>query len=387
MHKISSRTEDKILPMKVANIGFLLDRLGQDCHSLQFLRELTQNSIEAIHRSGKPGQIVWDLDWNGYELEQQQKLCIVDTGDGMTGEELVRFINQLSSSIAEQDLSGNYGVGAKVSAATRNHQGVIYLSWKNGQGCMIQLYRENKTGQYGLKQWERSDGTYGHFMPIEDDVKPEYISDHGTMVILLGNSAEEKTIEAPEGAPSPSRWVSKYLNSRYFKFPNDVNLRAREGWLYPRTDKDRNYLRTLTGQEAYLQQHSIATGKVKLSEANAYWWILKEEPAIGNNSGFIESAGHVAALYQNELYEMASARAGMSKLQQFGITFGYKWVVIYIEPISDHDREITTNTSRTSLLINNNAIPWTEWAEEFRENMPSELEDFIKRKAAGSRIY
>ena len=42
--------EGNFLEMTVSNIGFLLDRLGQDCHPLQFLRELTQNSIEAINR-------------------------------------------------------------------------------------------------------------------------------------------------------------------------------------------------------------------------------------------------------------------------------------------------------------------------------------------------
>jgi hypothetical protein len=140
---------NNILEMKVGNIGFLLDRLGQDCHPLQFLRELTQNSIEAIQRTGEPGELIWDVDWNTYTLEDSQKLCIVDTGDGMTGEEMVRFINQLSSSVSEQSFSGNYGVGAKVSAATRNHHGVIYVSWKDGQGSMIHLHRNSKTGQYG----------------------------------------------------------------------------------------------------------------------------------------------------------------------------------------------------------------------------------------------
>ena len=36
------------LPLTVQNTGFLLERLGEDCHPLQFLRELTQNAIEAI---------------------------------------------------------------------------------------------------------------------------------------------------------------------------------------------------------------------------------------------------------------------------------------------------------------------------------------------------
>src|SRR5437016_6407350 len=154
------RGGENFLAMTVQNIGFLLDRLGQDCHPLQYLRELTQNSIEAILRSGTPGEIVWDLDWTTHDLEGFQKLCIIDTGDGMTGDEMVRFINQLSSSVSAQSFSGNYGVGAKIAAATRNPAGVSYFSWKNGQGSMIRLYRDDLSGQYGLKQWEREDKTW-----------------------------------------------------------------------------------------------------------------------------------------------------------------------------------------------------------------------------------
>src|SRR5207244_9678073 len=98
------RTSDsKTLPLTVSNTGFLLDRLGQDCHPLQFLRELTQNAIEAIHRTNeRSGEIIWDVDWTSYELESgTYKLCITDTGDGMTGEEMVRYINPLSSSLRE----------------------------------------------------------------------------------------------------------------------------------------------------------------------------------------------------------------------------------------------------------------------------------------------
>ena len=40
----------KPLPMSVRNVGFLLDRLGQDCAPLQFLRELTQKR----HRGDNP---------------------------------------------------------------------------------------------------------------------------------------------------------------------------------------------------------------------------------------------------------------------------------------------------------------------------------------------
>src|SRR5687768_8140752 len=106
--------ELKTLPMSVANTGFMLDRLGQDCGPLQFLRELTQNSIEAIlDTPEKSGEIVWDADWDYFDLTNIFKLCIIDNGVGMTGAEMVNYINQLSSSVHPQSHAGNFGVGAK----------------------------------------------------------------------------------------------------------------------------------------------------------------------------------------------------------------------------------------------------------------------------------
>src|SRR5438477_9022427 len=212
----------RLLAMIVNNVGFLLDRLGQDCHPLQFIRELTKNSIEAIERTGKPGTIVWDYERVAFELEGLRKLCVIDTGDGMTGEEMVKFINQLSSSASKQSLQGNYGVGAKIAAATRNPAGVSYLSWKNGVGSMITLHRDELSQQYGLKQFELSDGTWSHVMPVTDDLKPDPIKKHGTMVVLHGKSADDDTLFAPDISPAPRRWITRYLNTRYCHIPENI---------------------------------------------------------------------------------------------------------------------------------------------------------------------
>ncbi|MDE0396381.1 MAG: hypothetical protein OXL96_01100 [Candidatus Poribacteria bacterium] len=373
------------LPMSVKNVGFLLDRLGQDCASLQFLRELTQNGIEAIVRTGKPGEIVWDVDWILYDLDGgPMKLCITDTGDGMTGDEMCEFINQLSSSGASQSFSTNYGVGAKIAAATKNPAGVIYQSWKNGQGSMIHLEKDNSTGEYGLRRWKLTNGDYAHCFPLEDSVKPNSFSESGTKVVLLGPDSDADTMNAPERAASPSRWITKYLNTRYFRFPEGVTVKAREGWDFPRKDSDRNLLRTITGQQQYLDQHCFEAGKQDLGSATVHWWILKDEPALANNSGFIESVGHIAALYQDELYDQATARAGTAMLQQFGVLFGSRQVVLYVEPNANDDSLLTTNTARTTLRLNGETLPWSDWAHEFREQMPNALAEFIKEKAMGS---
>src|SRR5687767_12189963 len=117
-------------PMRVKNIGFMLERMGRDCAPTQFVRELNQNAIEAIlaamRQGAESGEILWDLDWQHREETGIFKLCCIDTGVGMTGDEMVAYINQLSSSVHEQSHQGNFGVGAKIAAATRNPAGVVY---------------------------------------------------------------------------------------------------------------------------------------------------------------------------------------------------------------------------------------------------------------------
>jgi hypothetical protein len=371
------------LEMEVANTGFMLDRLGEDCAPLQFLRELTQNAIEAIGQvPGGEGEIVWDVDWNRYELTGVYKVACVDTGVGMTGEEMLEYINKLSSSMHEQAFDRNFGVGAKIAAATRNHAGLIYLSWKDGVGYMTHLWRDPLTDKYGLQQIARPDGTFGHWARVDNAIKPEIIGDHGTMVILLGNDADADTMQAPKDAPAPSRWVTRYLNTRYFRFPEGVAVRTRRGWEYPRSNTDTNLRERVTGQEPYLAAHAESSGVVQLTGGAARWWILRDEPQLSQNSGYIASSGHVSALYQNELYEMLTGRAGVARLQLFGVIFGYSRVVIYVEPEASQD--LKANTARTHLLLNREPLPWADWAAEFRANMPPEIERLMESVISGS---
>ena len=376
---------ENTLPMQVRNMSFMLDRLGQDCAPLQYLRELTQNALESIlHLRPPKGEIIWDVDWNRHTLTGIYKLAIIDTGIGMTGEEMVVYINALSSSMNEQSSTGNFGVGAKIAAAPRNRAGLVYLSWKDGVGYMIHLWRDPDSGVYGLRQFTRPDGTFGHWAYIQEDIKPEAIKDHGTMVILLGNETDQDTMQPPEGTASPSRWVARYFNTRYFQFPDGITVRAREGWEYPRSNKDTNLVRTIMGQKAYLEKHSIVSGKVPLSDATAHWWVLKDEDALTQNSGFLASSGHTAALYQNELYEMMTGRAGVARLQSFGVIFGHNRVAIYIQPKNGSTRRLASNTARTNLLVNNEPLPWADWAAEFRAALPEPIKELMEEVAGAS---
>jgi hypothetical protein len=356
------------LPMAVANMPFLVNKLGQDCGPLQYIRELTQNALEGIARMGvgSIGEIIWDVNWDYFNLEGSYKLCCIDTGVGMTGPEMVKFINELSSSINEQSATGNFGVGAKISAAPLNPHGLVYMSWKGGVGHMIHLWFDPEERVYGLKRWPKNHGEF--WTGVSNDIRPKEITDHGTVVVLLGKSDDDNTMEPPPNTPMKSRWILRYLNTRYFRFPKGVTVRAREGWENPRDDTRHNFLRVVEGQGAWLDKNSEARGIVDLQGARAHWWILNEEK--DRDSGHFAPGGHIAALFQSELYEIAFGRAGIAKLQGFGAIFGTDRVVIYVEPLSER---VTANTARTQLLIEGEVLPWAHWAGQFRDDMPDEL--------------
>ena len=355
-----------LLKMEIENLAFLVDRLGEDCTPLQFLRELTHNSIQAIQRTPEgAGTILWHVE----EVEGVPKLAITDTGDGMTEAELRGLINRLAASCYDQSRHGNFGIGAKIAAATKNPHGLVYRSWKDGDGTLVWLYRDEKENEYGLKDFEVGDGRYDHCLkldPEQPDSKHELIGDHGTTVILMGKAADDDTTEPPDcpEAKNPSRWVPYYLNRRYFELPEGVTLRAltKNGYLQVR------------GQRYFLDNHCReGSGTVQIKGARVHWWIVDKEGATAGEYYFRH---HVAALYQGELYGMALGRRAATILQQFGIVVGYQHVVLYVEPTLD---SISPNTQRTELRCEGEVLPWEDWASEFREKLPRPIKRLMER--------
>lgn len=292
----------------------------------------------------------------------------------MTGEEMLDYINKLSSSVHQQSAAGNFGVGAKISAAPNNPEGLVYLSWKDGQGYMIHLHRDEFSGEYGLVRFQNGE----FWIRLQNDVKPEPIKENGTAVILLGMAPEHNTMEPPPNVKMPRKWILRYLNSRFYRLPPGVSLKVREGWDLARNDKH-NFLRTVTGQGPWLDENAESSGTVELPEAaaQAHWWIIRED--ADTNSGHYTPPGQVAALFQNELYEAVHGPAGIARLQAFGIVFGGGRIALYIEPNSTSDRPVHSNTARTQLLINNESLDWAAFASEFRACMPQELAEYQDR--------
>ena len=265
--------------LAVANPTFLLERLGSECTDLQGLRELTVNGLDAIAALGadRNGRVVWDLDWERFDASggRVRKLSVIDTGTGMTAGQLRYYINQLAASGREQSLTGNFGVGAKVAAGSRNPHGLEYRSWHQGEGSLV-CFKRHPDGRWGLEPQRWADGRTDFWRPLGEAEKPWLLrgEDHGTQVVLLGQDERHDTTQTPQSVTDArGQWIPRYLNSRFVRLPTRVEVLVRE-------DLGRGepgQLRRIHGERHHLDRRAVAAGAVELSDALAYWWVLDDD--------------------------------------------------------------------------------------------------------------
>ena len=375
--------------LQVANPTFLLVRLGSECTDLQGLRELTVNGLDAIaaQDTNSSGRIVWDLDWQRLDASggRVRKLSVTDTGTGMTPMQLREYINQLASSGREQSASGNFGVGAKVAAGSRNPDGLEYRSWHHGQGALV-CFKRHTDGRWGLEPQRWPDGRSDFWRRLDEQEKPWLLRgrDHGTQVALLGEHERHDTTQPP-GSVSDARrhWITRYLNARFLRLPAQVEVLVREQHGHDQPGQ----LQRIHGEQHHLQQRAIAGGLVELSDAIARWWVLDDDHRARRRESWLwSSTGHAAAVYGEELYDiLPQTRGGYGRLQDFGIRFAYERVVLHLEPQVDAGR-LQASTARTLLLLDHEPLPWARWGEEFAAVMPAEILRLQERAASTDAV-
>jgi hypothetical protein len=221
-------------------------------------------------------------------------------------------------------MDANFGVGAKIAAATRNPEGLVYLSWQDDVGAAIQLVKDG-SGQYGLLQFP----DFRHVSDADkEDLPNDVIGDSGTCVILLGSEAKEDTAVGPT-----AQWIRKYLNTRYFVIPKNISIQCCR--TVGKTDTG---LRPVYGQKWMLDAAALHKGKVELRTAVAHWWILPDakhkfdKPIAVEGGKDINSMetfstaylhrGHAGLLWKNELFDVQTGNAGYHRLQQLRVTGG-----------------------------------------------------------------
>ena len=370
-----------MLRSKVADSGYtkMLERFARECPKNQFLREFVKNGVQAIQRHisetnqhNYKGQIEVDVNWYHKDLSGLTKISFTDNGIGMSGDEMIKYVNDLSSS---SDISAdhtNYGFGAKVAAAIMNKIGIQYESWQNGKGHMVIFYYDKKEKQYGLYQFN-DDGDYKYYIPITNEVKPSIIKDHGTRVTLLGNTEESDTYDNDyhDIKATKESWVLSYLNKRFFHVPDNISIKARVGHYRSKEDTRHNFMLNVGGLRKTLEKYTKSKGTVNLSDADVEWRIL-DENRKGHGREFV--TGHTAVIHEDEIFDISQGVG--NKAIQFGIIVGYQNISLIIKPKTNN---YVQNTTRDRIILQGeDELPWETWQNQFQSKFPSELDKYIK---------
>jgi len=351
----------------IANPEVFLEKALQECLPNQFVREFTQNSIDAFCRSKTKGEVLWGR----MDIDGTEKLFIADNGPGMSPKEMLLYLGNLSASGSDlHDVDHNFGMGAKLSAIAGNRHGVIYVSWQ-----------KNKPFTVVWKHCGMVKSLTGPGNPL-NVAKPSIIKDHGVLVIFMGESKTDNTARKSgyKDEQAGMMWVARYLNERYFELPAGVKIVSKVG----------ETVTTVKGQKKILGQNSISSGTVNVGNALVDWWILKErkKSRVGSPAGASWLAsGHFAIRHQDkltkaiEIYEKDDARKslsssghiGRSKLASFGILVGAGRVAIHVTPQFG-----SPSLHRNQILQNGRPIDVRRIGAVFAQNMPAQLRTFLQ---------
>jgi tetratricopeptide (TPR) repeat protein len=314
---------DNVAPLTVSNELFLVTSLIDRCPKTMMLRELVVNAIEAaVQTIGRSPSI---------EIEQRiiggaPKLCIWNTGPGMSESEL-DLVCDISSSIGKTvSLDGNFGMGAKVASLGSNTTGLVIRSCKAGRVSQVILGK--RAGVYGrLLQRDRETGEMVRVLDVTASCRSGYdLSVDWTEVVLNGNAVDQDTVTEPyDGSPPVSPdWVYEYLVQRFFYLPKGITIQLLPG-------VGRNVTRTMLTLSARAGEFTQAESVPIPNGRTAHYFYLANAPASDDTGGLAPLRGIAGIVYKGEIYGLRQDHQWALEAPSYGISFGARAVSVFIE--------------------------------------------------------
>ncbi|WP_158080043.1 ATP-binding protein [Archangium sp. Cb G35] len=392
-------------PVQYKEVQHFINRAYNECQAFQWARETLKNALEA-----GATKVHFGVEYQAVERRGVYRRLIADNGKGMTEKQLYEYFSYAGN--GEKRIGGehdNFGIGAKISLMPWNPYGLVIVSWVDGKASMIWIQKSPQSGEYGLRSFEEY-GDDNVVEPFDDPehgcdwskVKPDFIEDHGTVIVLLGGSAKDDTVEGDPNRPSEhgaSRNLIHYLNQRFWVLPEGaevtvnrfLNDRDRSKWPHDaragRLALDDDFRRgayiTLYGSRVHITQArrkgraEVLSGTVPLQDGTrVHWFFLKHGDMPDQAQG--PSTSFIGILYKDELYHVTSHHA-------FYRTMGVTpqavrtrlWVVL--EPPVDAPPKVPgvyPESARSALKYAgtpDRSVPTNDWLAEFSKHMPEAI--------------
>lgn len=394
--------------MKVSITGASdwIKRLFEACGNYQWAREFVANSLEA-----SATRIEFGIEWQAVEKLGVYRRTIADNGCGMDRQELLRFFSTLG--IGAKKIGGvheHFGVGAKIASLPWNPEGLVVISYKGSQASMIWMVLDDDSGDFELVEFKTPDGGSQCVVepPLSLDgvnwsaIRPEWIKDHGTVIVLLGSTEYPDTVLGnPHAGEKEIKGLSVYLNTRFWDLSGVevrvVELRSEKKAQWPtgpgdRDDSRRPNNRQIMGARHWLDMNTASKGRLGASDVLAVdgdrvlaeWYLWDgERPAIDS---YAKKGGYIAVRYNGELFQLTTHKA---HFRWFGIVESkvQQNLTIILEPqlyqAANGRWGIHPDQSRNRLIFTGNGEkgvepPISDWGTEFVAKLPDPIREAIR---------
>ena len=207
-------------------------------------------------------------------------------------------------------------------------------------------FKRHPDGRWGLEPQRWQNGRSDFWRPLGGSGRsPGFCEVRITArrsCFSAGTSATTPSSPPTSVTEGRRQWIAHYLNARFLRLPSQVEVLVREqhggaepgqlradprGAGPPPAARDRGGRRRAERRERRTGGCSTTTIAPGAAKARCG-----------------RSAGHVAAVFGDELYDMLpQTRGGYGRLQDFGIRFAYERVVLHLEP---HVRRVGWSATR-----------------------------------------
>jgi hypothetical protein len=319
-----------VTALRVANEAFLVSSTIERCPKTMMIRELVVNAIEAAsHAEGEKR-----VDLLAVSIEGTPKLCIRNTGQGLSAAELDSICDLASSLNKINSLDANFGMGAKVASLPSNKHGMRYRSCK--AGVVSEVILGQRDGVYGrLRRGTDEAGNSLEVIDATETCRAEggvSLEHDWTEVVLFGNSAGQNTVKDPYGGNPRSEpdWLSKNLMLRFFHVDPSVTV-----WLSSEVLGGAPACRLRTLAELSTPQSQSETVKTPSGVVIHYRY---DPPVAGANPNvpFAHPGGCGCIVYKNEVYDSRTDSRWKLDAPTYGISFGAKLISVFVELPDDY---------------------------------------------------
>lgn len=403
--------------IKIANEQLIISSIIQDHPRWIWVRELTQNGIEAIseYLKNNPLSIPQDIKIRCLDVKNliymndddtkpilKNKLSFLNPG-GMDQHRLIQMIDMASSG-KTQSLDGSYGIGMKSS--TLGWTQLLIISYKDGVGHCVGLKKVMIDHvNFYINTFTEDDVTGYPTIDCTEWIKQNAeeraydLNQEFTEVIILGNTPQQNTFEEPiEGELTKTNHIRRSLARRYWRTPKHINIALHQSILASKDAKNQEgYRNFITYEEAFElakknKKNETVPKNETVSTSDGYKIHYFYDPACGKNYTeannpathmHLETYGWASTfsglIWRNEIFDIKDVESGSWRAvaPYIGIEDNFKYFRVFVE-VPDN---FLTDKYRTHLKKDSKDYTYDcrENLIMIEQNMPEWFKDLVAK--------